>query len=439
MRTNRSAPKSAPVYTHEGARARRTDALSQLRRCVMANMLFEDSYYEDGVSIAERIEELVGKCSPEDVRILALEARTEMKLRHVPLLLAVAMCRLQSHRSQVSATLQAIIQRPDELGEFLALYWKPKKCPIAAQVKKGLAAAFQKFDEYSLQKFNRDAEIRLRDVLFLCHAKPKDKEQDRLWKRLIKDDLKTPDTWEVQLSAGKDKKKTWERLLKEEKLGALALLRNLRNMQTAGVDDELVRDALRTIKSERVLPFRFVAAARFAPKFEAELEEGMFKCLEGMDKLPGKTALLVDNSGSMADRISGKSDMSRVDAAAALAMFVREICQTSLIIGFGSDAAIIPNRRGFALAEAILKGPGGGTNTETAKQLADREGYDRIIIITDEQSHQTISAPKRGASGYLINVAAYEHGIGYGPWVSISGWSEAVVDFIAQYEREELR
>ena len=76
--------------------------------------------------------------------------------------------------------------------------------------------------------------------------------------------------------------------------------------------------------------------------------------------------------------------------------------------------------------------PGGGTNTETAKLLADREGYDRIIIITDEQSHQDISAPK--ARGYVVNVAPYEHGIGYGDWTHIDGWSEAVLAYIGAAE-----
>jgi 60 kDa SS-A/Ro ribonucleoprotein len=84
--------------------------------------------------------------------------------------------------------------------------------------------------------------------LFLCHPKPKDKAQAALWKRLVDNELKTPDTWE----AGKDKKATFERLILEKKLGALALLRNLRNMETAKVADKIIATALEMMKVERV-------------------------------------------------------------------------------------------------------------------------------------------------------------------------------------------
>ena len=54
-----------------------------------------------------------------------------------------------------------------------------------------------------------------------------------MWKRLIAGELAVPDTWEVALSSGANKREAWERLLREQKLGALALLRNLRNMREA--------------------------------------------------------------------------------------------------------------------------------------------------------------------------------------------------------------
>ena len=106
-------------------------------------------------------------------------------------------------------------------------------------MKKGLAAAFPKFDEYALAKYDRGGPVKLRDVLFLAHAKPRDEAQAEVWKRLIAGELTTPDTWEVALSSsGADKREAWERLLREQKLGALALLRNLRNMREAGVDED---------------------------------------------------------------------------------------------------------------------------------------------------------------------------------------------------------
>jgi hypothetical protein len=142
-------------------------------------------------------------------------------------------------------------------------------------VKKGLAAAFPKFDEYQLAKYDRGGPIKLRDVLFLSHAKPRDDAQAGVWKKLVWGKLATPDTWEVALSTGTDKRAAWERLLTENKLGALALLRNLRNMREAAVDEDLVLKALRSMKTDRVLPFRFLAAARYAPQWESSLEEAM--------------------------------------------------------------------------------------------------------------------------------------------------------------------
>ncbi len=94
-----------------------------------------------------------------------------------------------------------MIQRADELSEFVAIYWAGGRQPLSAQVKKGLAAAFGKFDEYALAKYDRAGAVRLRDVLFLSHARPVDEAQAALWKRLAENELATPDTWEVALSA----------------------------------------------------------------------------------------------------------------------------------------------------------------------------------------------------------------------------------------------
>src|SRR5271167_4008615 len=183
--------------THEGAPARNLSPELQLRRSVLACLLWESQFYEDGVEIAGRIAELVPKVAGETVAALAVEAREKMKLRHAPLLLVREMARHATHRGLVAETLVRVIQRADELAEFVAIYWADGRAPLSGQVKKGLAAAFTKFDEYALAKYDRASVVRLRDVLFLCHAKPNDAEQATLWKRLIDGQLATPDTWEV--------------------------------------------------------------------------------------------------------------------------------------------------------------------------------------------------------------------------------------------------
>ena len=418
--------------THEGAPARVISAEAQLRRSVLACLLWESQFYEDGVEIAARIAELVPKVAPDKVASLAIEARTSMKLRHAPLLLVREMARHATHRSLVAETLAQVIQRADELSEFLAIYWATGRQPLSAQVKKGLAAAFRKFDAYALAKYDRENPVKLRDVLFLSHAKPRDEAQAALWKQLIEGELASPDTWEVALSGGADKRDVFERLLRENKLGALAVLRNLRNMAQSGVDEKLVKDALRGLNTSRVLPFRFIAAARYAPYWEAELEAAMYKSVESVPKLAGKTVLVVDVSGSMTAPLSARSEMQRTDAAYGLAILLREIAEDLAVFSFSDRCVRVPERRGFALRDAIdASQPHGSTYLGRALEEI-REPYDRLIVITDEQSHDRVPDPQ--GKGYMINVASFKNGVGYGAWTHIDGWSESVIGYIRELE-----
>ena len=445
MRLNIFKHHKARLRTHEGAPARAVTAEQALRRTVLSCMLWEGEFYEDGVQIAGRVHELVPKVDAAKVAALAVEARGKMKLRHAPLLLVREMARHATHRALVGETLECVIQRADELSEFVAIYWAGGRQPLSAQVKKGLAAAFGKFDEYALAKYDRTGTVRLRDVLFLSHARPVDEAQAALWKRLAENELATPDTWEVALSAagrgdGQEKREVWERLLAERKLGALALLRNLRNLHAAGVSEELVLSALAALKTERVLPFRFLAAARNAPQWEEALETAMFRALETRTgKLAGHTVVLVDVSGSMESPLSARSEMRRTDAAYGLAILLREIAEKVTIFTFSDRAQRVASRRGMALRDALEKSqPHSGTYLGAALKQVEgevREGYDRLVVITDEQSHDSVPAPK--GVGYVINVASAQNGVGYGAWTHVDGWSEAVVDYIAELESGE--
>jgi 60 kDa SS-A/Ro ribonucleoprotein len=423
--------------THEGAPAATITNEQALRRSILACMLWESEFYESGATIAARIRELVPRVEPAKVAALAVEARTAMKLRHAPMLLVREMARHASHRGLVAETLVQVIQRADELAEFVAIYWADGRRPLSAQVKKGLAAAFSRFDEYALAKYDRANAVRLRDVLFLTHAKPRDNAQAELWKRLIAGSLATPDTWEVALSSGGDKREHWERLLAERKLGALALLRNLRNMKDAGVSEAQIIAALDTMRTDRVLPFRFLAAARHAPQWEEALQRAMFRSLEGAPRLAGHTVILVDVSGSMVAPLSRRSEMLRTDAAYGLAVLLRETAERVSIYTFSNVTTIVPPRRGFALRDAMESSqPHQGTFLGAALDAVDRYGsYDRTIVITDEQSHDRVAAPR--GKGYMINVASARNGVGYGPWIHIDGFSEAVIDYIREFEQAD--
>lgn len=433
MKTNVRAQYSG-TYTYEGAKAVRTTPEQELSRAVMSCMLWEDSFYESGESIADRITNLVAKVSADKCNTLAQYARNEMKLRHAPLWIAVAMANLPEHKKYVASLLAEIIQRPAELTEALSLYWKGGKCPVSAQFKKGLAKAFTKFSAYQLAKYDRQDAIKLRDVLFICHAKPKDEEQTQVWKQLIAGTLASPDTWEVELSASTNKLESWTRLLSEKKLGALALIRNLRNMEQAKVDRALVKSALLSADASKLMPHQLIASASHAPSFEPEIEK-LFLQLS-LPKLDGETALLIDISGSMNDKLSAKSEMIRFDAACGLAMVAREMFDDLRIFSFSSAVVECAPRRGFALRDSIKASqPMGGTQLGAAVEAVAKriKTLKRLIVITDEQSSDSVVAVF-GSKNYMINVASYQHAVGYGNWIRIDGFSENCLKFLRQSE-----
>jgi 60 kDa SS-A/Ro ribonucleoprotein len=448
MRTN-TATKRAPIVTHEGARAAHITPVQQLRRSVLSCFLWENEFYEDGKAIAERIREEVAAVSPAVVSALAIEARSKFNLRHVPLYMAALLAKPNAGTSIVAETITGVIQRADEMAEFLAIYaktWgiepdkiKPK---LSNQVRKGLAGAFRKFGPYALAKYNRDGAVKMRDVMFLAHPKPRDAEQGMHWQMLVDKTLTAPDTWEVALSGGADKRETFERLIRDGKLGYLALLRNLRNMQQAGCDTGLVESAiLERAGAERVLPFRYVAAARAAPMFERALDAALCQAIDALPRLKGSTVVLVDVSGSMDFHLSAKSDLTRMDAAATLASMIN--AERLRVFSFSDDVKEVPPRRGMAGVDAITRSQShGGTRLSEAVHAMNRVGYDRLIVITDEQAYGRVfgapaSDPLPNMRNYMINVASAQNGVGYGAWTHIDGFSEQVLRWITEYESAE--
>jgi 60 kDa SS-A/Ro ribonucleoprotein len=450
----------ANPYTEKNSVGTPVHAISaekQLVRVTLAHMLWENQFYVDGKSNAAQVQSLVAKAEPEFVGELAVMARNDYKLRHIPLLLTRELAR---NRKLKAETLASVIQRPDEMSEFLSIYWKDGKTPLAAQVKKGLAQAFGKFNEYQLAKWDKNsAAISLKDVMFLTHPNPVDTAQAVLFNKVANGSLETPDTWETQLSAGEDKAEVFARLMAERKLGALAFLRNLRNMVQAGISESVIRGYAKNLNVDKVLPYRFIAAARIVPQFEDMLEEMMFRAVATHEKLPGRTVLVVDTSGSMGQRIGGKSDMSRLDAACALAILAREICEEVVIYATAGDdsrrthaTAKLPPRRGFALAEYIRKGEvtrklgGGGIfllqcMDFIAKAEKDNQ-VDRVIIMSDEQDTGGRGFEPGKAKrltkdkNYIFNIGSYVNGVNSAEWETVTGFSEATIDYIQARENE---
>jgi hypothetical protein len=272
--------------------------------------------------------------------------------------------------------------------------------------------------------------------MFLTHPKPTNKEEEILFRKIANQELAVPDTWETALSAGADKKATFERLMYEDKLGALAFLRNLRNMKEAGVSKKVVKEYFERVDFSKVFPYRFIAAAKAVPSWEDIIEDQFLKSAERLGKLDGSTILLVDVSGSMFTPIGDKSDMLRIDAANGLSMLLREMCEDIRIFSFSNTLVEVPLRRGFGLIDAIRTSQYHGNTYlgRAIRQLTDTLPARRLVVITDEQSHDTIN--KSGYEiPYIINVASYQNGVGYGDYIHINGFSEGIIRYIVEFER----
>ena len=463
MRTNnftgdKRKSKTARTAGGMGAPAAVINAEQQLRRSTLSCLLWEDLAYETGRSVMDTIAKTIPNVDPQTCADIAIECRKEQKLRHVPLYIAREMLKHPEHRKKVADVLVNVCTRPDQLTEMLSIYWKTnKKKALPAQLKKGLGRALNNFDEYQLGKWNRQADVRLRDVLFLSHAKPKPGNEE-LFKKLAEDTLSTPDTWEVGLSAAKTKEEkaaVWTRLIDQNKLGALAVLRNLRNI-IAVLPKSKVRQAINQCNPAMLLPIDFIKAADYAPDYVDELEQLMFKCCEKFPKLKGETIFILDVSGSMWSSISAKSNYSRMEVGFAMTMLAREMsesCSIYLTAGEGwhgeHKTAKVPNLRGFGLHSYMKSNHGLGGGGIFTRQALDyvrsqeKETPDRIIVFSDSQDCDIsgkLPSPF-GKKNYIIDVSSHTNGINYkGVWdAEISGWSDTFLRYIYEIEKFDSR
>ena len=438
-----------------GALAAKQSNTALLRRAVLANLLWEDVAYMDGMKVAKEIQRLIPLCPAIDVYNIALEARTMQKLRHTPLFIAVEMCKYPEHKMFVQDLLPQIITRADMLTDFLAIYWKDGKKPIANQAKKGLAKAFHNFNEYKFAKYDRDAAIKLRDVMFLCRPKPENQYEQDLFKKVADRTLATPETWEVLLSTGKDKKESWTKLITEGKIGGLAMLRNIANMRRANVDKKVINEGLEKLKSSMLMPLDFLKAFRMNPEFGRQIEDAMINSYANLPKLKGKTLFIVDVSGSMGARMSEKSDFTGYDAACAMAMLAANQCEDYEIVctagndytHTGAHEHIPYPQKGFGIFEQIREtnkniGRGGIFTRQCLEWCNDKfkgQKFDRIIVFSDSQD---CDFPERrtpkpfGTYNYICDISAHTKGVNYkGTWdAEISGFSEHFITFIAAME-----
>lgn len=494
MKFNILRRKANVVSNYEGAKAYVMTPELELYAAVVTAGL-SDSFYEKKDDRLNRIRELMANNDPAYIARLAIYARHQMNLRSVPMVLAVELARINSGNDLVGKTVNGVVRRADEITEMLAYYQLankrkgPKKLnKLSKQVQKGLAAAFNRFDEYQFAKYNRDAEIRLRDALFLVHPKALTETQQELFAKIATDCLPVPYTWETELSAlGQVKFESpelraraitakWEELIDSSKVGYMALLRNLRNILEADVSAihlekvcAFLSDPEAVAKSKQ-LPFRFLAAYREVKELKSgyvsqvlkALEEAVVGSIQNLKGFDNDTRVLIacDVSGSMQKPVSPKSKILLFDIGLVLGMLMQSKCKRVVTGMFGDSWKIINMPSGNVLANAYeyYRREGEvGYSTNGYKVIDDllcrKVKMDKILMFTDCQmwnSEGTKSTIGRSwiaykafapdARLYLFDLA----GLGQVPLrqaendvMLIAGWSDKVFDVLHAIESGE--
>lgn len=494
MKFNIFKRKANAVTNYEGAKAFKLTPELELYSAVVTSGL-SDTFYETGGDRLDRIVDLMKKNDPQFVAKLAIYVRNKMYMRSIPQVLAVELAKQNSGNAVVSKAVSGVVQRADEITELLAYYQLANKRTgtkklnkLSKQVQKGLADAFNRFDEYQFAKYNRDAEVTLRDALFLVHPKAKSDEQQAVFNKIVSKTLATPFTWETELSAlgqqkfENDKAKAeafrakWEELIFSGKIGYMALMRNLRNMMEAGVSWEVMKKVCVTLSDpnqvakSKQLPFRFLAAYREVKVLKADytsmvlnaLEDAVVASAMNIAGFDYKTRVLIacDVSGSMQKPISAKSKVYLFDIGLMLGMLMQSKCERVVSGMFGDRWKVInmPNRGVLANADEFYKREGEvGYATNGYLVINDlinrRAIMDKVFMFTDCQmwnsnrDGNTLQASWKqykqiapDAKLYLFDLAGYGNtpiSVQRDDVTLIAGWSDKVFDVLHAAENGE--
>ncbi|MDW3190760.1 MAG: TROVE domain-containing protein [Cytophagales bacterium] len=426
MRFNVSNKQKEKTYNYEGAVAYSKSETLELYSAVVTSSLSGD-LYENAWDRLNRIIYLIDKVDPVFAAKLAIYAREEMHLRSIPLVLVAELSRIHRGDELVKKATARVIQRADEITELLAYYQlansrsgEKKLNKLSKQLQKGIASAFNKFDEYQFAKYNRKTEVTLRDALFLTHPKAASDEQQLLFNKIVNDELEVPYTWEVELSQVGQRPFTnpknkasamtakWEELIDSGKLGYMATLRNLRNFLEAGVQRSSIKKVAKLlgdpkqVKRSKQLPFRFLSAYRELEKLKLNHATYLMNSLEkavmasaanikgfGLDQ---RVLLAADVSGSMYSPVSYNSKVRCFDIGLVLSMLLASRSVNVVTGIFGSTWSeknlskkdILSNVRKL---ERLAGSVGYSTNGHRVIDalIATKREMDKVMFFTDLQ------------------------------------------------------
>ncbi|MFF3688663.1 TROVE domain-containing protein [Streptomyces sp. NPDC002187] len=468
------------LFTREGGAGVERDARSELFLLAVANFVSQRTFYESGSDRDNRFTALVRELAVADPQWTAgllgwLRGEAHMRTASLVGAAEFVKARLQAGATDGSRNRQVIssvLLRADEPGELLGYWTSRYGRNVPKPVKRGIADAVRRlYSGKSLLKYDTASKgYRFGDVLNLVHASP---DPQRSWQgalfRYALDRRHHPETAEppaaipvltahrelmalpvqerraVITSPGGAERlaeagMTWEALAGWlqgpmdaaaweaviPSMGAMALVRNLRNFDQAGVSDEVAAQVAAKISdpavvaASRQFPFRYLAAYQHAPslRWACPLEQALGHSLANVPALPGRTLVLVDRSGSMWSPLSDRSELNRADAAAIFGTAVAMRAAGADLVQFGTGNVAVPYTRGESVLRVLERfGNLGGTNT-TAAVRAHYRGHDRVLIVTDEQAaHSRHGSPTEQVPAhipvYTWNLAG--HRAGHGP------------------------
>lgn len=482
------------VVNHEGAKAYAMKPAEDLYSAVVTTGLSEITY-EKGNDRLERIQSLIRKNDPEFVAKLAAYARKEMYLRSVPLVLVTELAKQTSGTDLVSKAVDGVVQRADEIPELLAYYQisnertgVKKLNRLSKQIQKGLVKSFNKFDEYQFAKYNRKAEVTLKDALFLVHPKAKNEDQQAIFNKIVYNMLETPYTWEVELSAlgrtqyadAAEKRQAfrnkWEELIFSNRLGYMATLRNLRNILEAEVSSGAMSKVCHYLSDEKAvatskqLPFRFLAAYRELGKIDSPYLSSVLEALEkavmvsarnikGFD-FDTSVVIAADVSGSMQKSVSPKSKVLLYDIGLLMSMILQSQCQNVITGIFGDRWLRVPMPKQSILrnVDEFYKHEGKvGYSTNgylvIENLIKKQEKVDKVMLFTDtqlwnstgtknsfEDSWSRYKAIAPDAKLYIFDLAGYGRqplDVRKNEVYLIAGWSDKIFDVLNAMEDQK--
>lgn len=385
------------------------------------------------------------------------------------------------------AVVASVLARGDEPGEiisyWLATYGKALPMPL----KRGVSDALRRLgsERNYLKWDSAESGVRWADALNLCHPKPKADWQDDLFgyavaaphedtapaealamlntrralmampvseRRAMLDHPETLAgagmTWEALAGwlQGPMDAKAWESVIPS--MGYMALIRNLRNFDAAGVSDAVAMSVAAKladpdeVAKSRQFPYRFWSAYKAAPsdRWSHPLGMALDHSVRNIPVLPGRNAIYVDTSGSMGSRLSDKSVMSRAEAAALFAVALGYRCGVSNVDLWGYATGVFGHS--LAMGGSVLRQcerfinrigeVGMGTNTWQVV-ASTYAGQDRIFVFTDEQCTAPPAIVRAPVPTYTFNLSGYRcaHApSGRDNWHSLAGLTDGTFKMV---------